>query len=511
MNRVPRKNRPPPTNTAHARGRRHGHRGGREEAPPDRRDPRRRPVQEAHQGHRRARGHRRPLRREVQRAGRRRQRLRLPARQGAAQDHRTPLPEEVGDQVKTEVLLASLEQLAEDHDIAPLSRAQPRPGRRSRCRRRARSSTSSRSRSGRSSTCPTTRASSSSAPSTPSPTTRSPRRSAACSRRRPGRAQAGRQRPDRRHHHRRRDHARRRPRRRAPSRKRSSASTSSWPSRTAWPSSFAEQVKGPTPATSSRGHRAVHAAADAGLRGKTVQATFDIKDVKTLRLPGADARVPAHLRRPLAGPAARTDPAWCCERRLEYTQRQSAREQVIEQIAAAATWELPQDLLMRQARKALARRVMEMQADGIAEEEIASGMRLLQQDILERTGCPQGAFRPAEDRRGREDRRRRGRHQRRDRAPGRAERANRRAGPGAAGKGRHVDALAAEMIERKALDLILDSAEYEDVPLNEERQEPRRGDQRGAGRARRDAGARCTAARKRRRSPAAENDVEALS
>src|SRR5262249_52844800 len=28
---------------------------------------------------------------------------------------------EVGDQVKTEVLLASLEQLAEDHDVAPLS------------------------------------------------------------------------------------------------------------------------------------------------------------------------------------------------------------------------------------------------------------------------------------------------------------------------------------------------------------------------------------------------------
>ena len=31
-----------------------------------------------------------------------------------------------------------------------------------------------------------------------------------------------------------------------------------------------------------------------------------------------------------------------------------------------------------------------------------------------------------------------------------------------------LDALAAEMIERKALDLILDSAEYEDVPLNQE-------------------------------------------
>ena len=34
-----------------------------------------------------------------------------------------------------------------------------------------------------------------------------------------------------------------------------------------------------------------------------------------------------------------------------------------------------------------------------------------------------------------------------------------------------LDALAAEMIERKALDLILDSAEYEDVPLEPQEQE----------------------------------------
>src|SRR5262249_45835545 len=35
-----------------------------------------------------------------------------------------------------------------------------------------------------------------------------------------------------------------------------------------------------------------------------------------------------------------------------------------------------------------------------------------------------------------------------------------------------MDALAAEMIERKALDLILDSAEYEDFPLGKEDESP---------------------------------------
>ena len=120
---------------------------------------------------------------------------------------------EVGDQVKTEVLLASLEQLAEEHDIAPLSHPDldpaaiemPRQGplvyefevevrpqfdlpnykglkikrRRPHLHRR---------RGG-------------------------PGRTAAAGAARPGRAQARRQRPDRRHSHRRRDHARRRPRR----------------------------------------------------------------------------------------------------------------------------------------------------------------------------------------------------------------------------------------------------------------------------------------------------------
>src|SRR5262249_40229588 len=73
------------------------------------------------------------------------------------------------------------------------------------------------------------------------------------------------------------------------------------------------------------------------------------------------------------------------ERRLEYEQRQSAREQVLSQIAAAATWELPQDLLYRQARKTLARKGMEMQEAGMAEDEIRGRQRLLERDVLNST------------------------------------------------------------------------------------------------------------------------------
>src|SRR5439155_11130690 len=73
------------------------------------------------------------------------------------------------------------------------------------------------------------------------------------------------------------------------------------------------------------------------------------------------------------------------EKRLEYQQRQAAREQVLGQIAASTSWELPRDLLLRQARKHLARKVMEMQEAGMSEEEIRGRQRLLQQDVLQNT------------------------------------------------------------------------------------------------------------------------------
>ena len=75
------------------------------------------------------------------------------------------------------------------------------------------------------------------------------------------------------------------------------------------------------------------------------------------------------------------------ERRLEYTQRQAARQQVLEKIAATANWELPQDLLRRQARKTLARRVMEMKNAGMTDEQISGRRRLLEQDVLKSTAA----------------------------------------------------------------------------------------------------------------------------
>src|SRR5207248_2161372 len=124
--------------------------------------------------------------------------------------------------------------------------------------------------------------------------------------------------------------------------------------------------------------------ADPSLRGQTVQATFAIKDVKSLRLPE------------LTNEFCRTFGVHSAEelhelirvilnRRLEHTQRQSARAQVIEKMAAASSWQLPEDLLARQARKSLSRKAMEMRADGIAEQEVNARLRVMQQDVLQST------------------------------------------------------------------------------------------------------------------------------
>jgi trigger factor len=205
--------------------------------------------------------------------------------------------------------------------------------------------------------------------------------------------------------------------------------------------------------------------ADAALRGQTAQATMTVKEVNTLQLPALThdflhefgVHSPEQLKE------------WVrvlLQRRLEYTQRQSARAQVIQQIAAASAWELPQDLLARQARKALGRKVMEMRNSGIAEEEIRGRQRLLEQDVLQSTALAlkehfvlqkiaevekldvddddiDDAIERIARQSNESPRRVRARLEKED----------------------MLDALAAEIVERKALDLVLDSAEYEDVPV----------------------------------------------
>jgi len=205
--------------------------------------------------------------------------------------------------------------------------------------------------------------------------------------------------------------------------------------------------------------------ANPNLRGQVVQATFVIQDVKTVRLPEIDDELLSQF-------GVRTEDQLnelirvVLQRRLEYVQRQSARQQVIAQVAETALSELPQDILKRQARRALQRKVVEMQSAGLPENEITGKLRMMQQDIIRSTAAALKEHfvlqKIAEDeklevsdddldeeieriaaRTDESPRKVRARLERED----------------------MFEALAAELLESKALDLILDNAEYEDTPL----------------------------------------------
>jgi trigger factor len=123
------------------------------------------------------------------------------------------------------------------------------------------------------------------------------------------------------------------------------------------------------------------------LRGQKVQATFTIKDVKTTRPPELTQEFLEETFA-VSTPDAFTELVQAVlERRLEYTQRQAARQQVLEQIAAASAWELPQDMLRKQARKTLARKMMEMKNAGMSDEQIRGRRRLLEQDVMKSTAA----------------------------------------------------------------------------------------------------------------------------
>lgn len=210
------------------------------------------------------------------------------------------------------------------------------------------------------------------------------------------------------------------------------------------------------------------AAPQEALRGQTVQAELVVQDVKQIRLPEMDERFLMNFGLHNAE-QFRERVRLALEGRLEYQQRQSAREQVLQHIAASATWDLPRDLLVRQARKAMARRVMEMREAGLSDEEITARQRLLQRDVISSTAMAlkehfvlqkiaevekievddddiNMEIERLADQSGESPRRVRAQMEKED----------------------LLDTLAAQLIERKALDLILDAAEYEDVPLEEE-------------------------------------------
>jgi trigger factor len=230
---------------------------------------------------------------------------------------------------------------------------------------------------------------------------------------------------------------------------------------------FAEQVAGVSVGESRTFDVVVsHNAADESIAGKTIRGEMKVLEVKAMRKPELTPEFLGEFGVHTVE-QFRERMRVNLERRLDYVQRQTARYQILSQIAAAATWDLPRDLLARQARNALNRRVMEMRANGIPEEEILARQRLLTQDVLRSTALAlkehfvlqkiaevEKIEVTEEEIQDEIDRLAYTYNESPRRLRARLE------------KEEMMEALAIELIERKVLDLILGSAEWEEVPID---------------------------------------------
>ena len=121
-------------------------------------------------------------------------------------------------------------------------------------------------------------------------------------------------------------------------------------------------------------------APNAALRGQQVTGVFEVLEVKKLQLP----ELTPDLLQELGGFELEADLRDAIKdtlgQRLEYQQRQRAREQITAALTVAANWELPPDLLQRQSHRELQRAVMELQRSGFGEEEIRAHENVLRQN-----------------------------------------------------------------------------------------------------------------------------------
>jgi len=205
---------------------------------------------------------------------------------------------------------------------------------------------------------------------------------------------------------------------------------------------------------------------DEAMRGQIVQGAFTINEIQTVTIPTLDAAMLALFN--VETPEQLTERiANVMESRLQYAQRQSARQQILQTITSASAWELPEDMLRKHSTRSLRSRILEMRSSGMSDEQILARRKLLEQDVLKSTSDSlkehfvlQKIAEVEKIEIGEEDIEREiammairsGENPRKVRV--RLE------------KEEMIEPLAMELIERRALEIILSSAVYTDYPIN---------------------------------------------
>jgi trigger factor len=116
------------------------------------------------------------------------------------------------------------------------------------------------------------------------------------------------------------------------------------------------------------------------LRGKKVSTDFEVLDVKKLKLPELTEDFLQEIGSFATEEELRKAIRQNLERQLEYQQQRNSRAQISALLTKSADWELPQGLLKRQSARELERAVMELRRSGFSEAEIRARENMLRQN-----------------------------------------------------------------------------------------------------------------------------------
>ncbi|MEX2306515.1 MAG: trigger factor [Pirellulales bacterium] len=121
-------------------------------------------------------------------------------------------------------------------------------------------------------------------------------------------------------------------------------------------------------------------APNAELRGKKITLEFEVLGVKKLKLPELTADFLQEIGGFASEDELRNAIRQNLQRQLDYQQQRIARSQISALLTKSADWELPPGLLERQSARELERAVMELRRSGFSEAEIRARENLLRQN-----------------------------------------------------------------------------------------------------------------------------------
>ena len=116
------------------------------------------------------------------------------------------------------------------------------------------------------------------------------------------------------------------------------------------------------------------------LRGKEIAAEFEVLEVKKLELPELSHAFLEQLGGFQGEGELRDAIQENLKRRLAYEQQRRARQQILASLTEAANWDLPPALLKRQSVRELERAVLELRRSGFSDEEIRAHENELRQN-----------------------------------------------------------------------------------------------------------------------------------